>query len=111
MTDIDLTTVPLSALTQEVKRRMQEFETARKELGNFGVDNVRARVATPARKQRTSSNKGGRNSEETIVKLLKDQAAQGWTNAETAKHGGVSQPSISVWKKKYGAKAGLSKKK
>jgi len=27
---------------------MQEFETARKELGNFGVDNVRA-VAAPAR--------------------------------------------------------------
>jgi len=110
MTDIDLTTVPLSALTQEVKRRMQEFETARKELGNFGVDNIRS-VAAPVRKQRTSSNKGGRNSEETIVKLLKDQAAQGWTNAETAKRGGVSQPSISVWKKKYGAKAGLSKKK
>jgi hypothetical protein len=36
MTDIDLSTVPLSALTAEIKRRMNEFESAKRELG-FGT--------------------------------------------------------------------------
>jgi len=33
MTDIDLTAVPLAALTVEIKRRMNELEAARAELG------------------------------------------------------------------------------
>jgi hypothetical protein len=36
MTDIDLSTVPLSALTAEIKRRRDEWEAASKDLG-FGV--------------------------------------------------------------------------
>ena len=36
MNDIDLTTVPLAALTAEIKRRMEEFESAKQALG-FGT--------------------------------------------------------------------------
>jgi len=37
MTDIDLTAVPLSALTAEIKRRRDEWESAQKDLMGFGV--------------------------------------------------------------------------
>ena len=37
MTDIDLSTVPLSALTAEIKRRRDEWESAQKDLVGFGV--------------------------------------------------------------------------
>ena len=37
MTDIDLSTVPLSALTAEIKRRRDEWEAAQKDLVGFGV--------------------------------------------------------------------------
>jgi len=36
MTDIDLSTVPLSALTAEIKRRRDEWEAAQKDLVGFG---------------------------------------------------------------------------
>ncbi len=36
MTDIDLSTVPLSALTAEIKRRRDEWESAQKDLVGFG---------------------------------------------------------------------------
>ncbi len=61
MTDIDLTTVPLSALTAELKRRMQEFEAAKKELGfgSSGMENMRhVRVSAPARKERKTGTSG-----------------------------------------------------
>ena len=34
---IDLTAVPLSALTAEIKRRRDEWESAQKDLAGFGV--------------------------------------------------------------------------
>jgi cobalamin biosynthesis protein CobT len=37
MTDIDLTAVPLSALTAEIKRRRDEWESAQKDLVGFGA--------------------------------------------------------------------------
>ena len=37
MADIDLSTVPLSALTAEIKRRRDEWESAQKDLVGFGV--------------------------------------------------------------------------
>jgi hypothetical protein len=37
MTDIDLSTVPLSALTAEIKRRRDEWEAAQNDLVGFGV--------------------------------------------------------------------------
>jgi len=36
MTDIDLSTVPLSALTAEIKRRRDEWEAAQNDLSGFG---------------------------------------------------------------------------
>ncbi len=51
MADVDLTAVPLSSLTAELKRRMEEFRQAQKELG-FGeitVDRMRAPVARTKR--------------------------------------------------------------
>ena len=36
MADIDLSTVPLSALTAEIKRRRDEWESAQKDLVGFG---------------------------------------------------------------------------
>ncbi len=35
MTDIDLSTVPLSALTAEIKRRMTEFTEAQRMMSGF----------------------------------------------------------------------------
>lgn len=59
MTDIDLTTVPLASLTAEIKRRMQEFENAKKELG-FAEAAIPARVGRP-RKSGQPQETGGKN--------------------------------------------------
>jgi len=53
MTDIDLSTVPLSALTAEIKRRRDEWEAAQKDLVGFGVS---APVATTKRARYVSGN-------------------------------------------------------
>ena len=53
MTDIDLSTVPLSALTAEIKRRRDEWESAQKDLAGFGVS---APAATTKRARHFSGN-------------------------------------------------------
>ena len=53
MTDIDLSTVPLSALTAEIKRRRDEWESAQKDLVGFGVS---APVAVTKRSKQVPDN-------------------------------------------------------
>ena len=55
MTDIDLTAVPLSALTAEIKRRRDEWEAASKDLG-FGVS---APVSITKRARQVGKTTGG----------------------------------------------------
>ena len=91
MTDIDLTTVPLSALTAELKRRMQEFESAKKELGfgSAGVENVRrARVSAPR--------KAGGNS---TMKQAAEKRWEGWDEYRS-KHPNAKPKEFFQWKKK-----------
>ncbi len=75
MAEVDLTSVPLSSLTAELKRRMDEFKQAQKDLG-FGeitVDRMRAPVT---RSKRTSS---------STKKQAAKQRWEGW-DAYKAKH-------------------------
>jgi hypothetical protein len=58
MTDIDLSTVPLSALTQEIKRRRDEWESAQKDLVGFGVS---APVSITKRARQVTKTKTGKN--------------------------------------------------
>src|SRR6266566_4271154 len=98
---VDLSSISLEDLVREVKARMKSYESARQELGfreTSGLDSVRAEA--PARRGRKAgpktSNKRARRTDEMIVKLLKDQISNGWTNAELAKHAGVSTPLVSI---------------
>jgi hypothetical protein len=56
MTDIDLSTVPLSALTAEIKRRRDEWESAQKDLVGFGVS---APVSITKRARQVGKTTGG----------------------------------------------------
>src|SRR5438552_15863342 len=107
--DISLQNVPTHALVEELSKRFKEIAEAQKtlNLGNFGVDNLRATAParTPRRSEPKASNRRQRRTEETIVKFLKDQMSNGWTNAELAKRAGVSTPLVSICRKKHGAKA------
>jgi len=90
MTDIDLTTVPLSALTAELKRRMQEFESAKKELGfGSGVESVSRTRASAPRKAGSSSTK----------KQAAEKRWEGWDDYK-AKHPNAKPVEFFKWKKK-----------
>ena len=54
MTDIDLSTVPLSALTAEIKRRRDEWEAAQNDLS--GIGGTSAPVAITKRTRHFSGN-------------------------------------------------------
>jgi len=91
-TAVDLGSVPLEDLVKEVKRRMQEFESAKRELGfgdSVGVDRMRAPVA---RSKRTGSS-------------TKKQAAkkrwEGW-DEYLSKHPNAKPKEFFQWKKKQG---------
>ena len=56
MTDIDLSTVPLSALTAEIKRRMTEFTEAQRMMSGFVPSTERAPVAVTQRARHFSGN-------------------------------------------------------
>ena len=56
MTDIDLSTVPLSALTAEIKRRMTEFTEAQRMMSGFVPSTERAPVAVTQRVRHFSGN-------------------------------------------------------
>ena len=49
MAEIDLTTVPLSALTAEIKRRRDEWDAAQKDLAGFGLPDSLTRMASVER--------------------------------------------------------------
>ena len=56
MTDIDLSTVPLSALTAEIKRRMTEFTEAQRMMSGFVPSERSAHVSTTKRARHFSGN-------------------------------------------------------
>ena len=56
MTDIDLSTVPLSALTAEIKRRMTEFTEAQRMMSGFVPSERSAPVSTTKRARHFSGN-------------------------------------------------------
>jgi len=56
MTDIDLSTVPLSALTAEIKRRMTEFTEAQQEISRFVPGTERSAPASVTKRARFSGN-------------------------------------------------------
>src|SRR5438094_9571451 len=68
MTDIDLSTVPLSALTAEIKRRRDEWESAQKDLVGFGVA-----PAAPA-----STTKRAKQVSDTTMKDAANERWKGW---------------------------------
>src|SRR5438132_13085623 len=80
MTDIDLSTVPLSALTAEIKRRRDEWESAQKDLVGFGV-------STPAAGS-ISSTKRARHVSNTTMKDAAVERWKGWKDYR-AKHPGA----------------------
>jgi hypothetical protein len=65
MADIDLSTVPLAALTAEIKRRRDEWEAASKDLG-FGVSTPP--VARIQRAKFVSSKTGGNPTKKAAAK-------------------------------------------
>ena len=87
MTDIDLSTVPLSALTAEIKRRRDEWESAQKDLAGFGVS---APVATTKRSRHVSNT------------TMADAAVERWRGWDDyrAKHPGAKPKEFFAWKKK-----------
>ncbi len=56
MTDIDLSTVPLSALTAEIKRRMTEFTEAQRMMSGFIPGIPAASVAVTRRAKHVPNN-------------------------------------------------------
>ena len=87
MTDIDLSTVPLSALTAEIKRRRDEWESAQKDLVGFGV-------SAPA-----AITKRARHVSDTTMKDAAVERWKGWKDYR-AKHPGAKPKEFFAWKKK-----------
>jgi len=56
MTDIDLSTVPLSALTAEIKRRMTEFTEAQHMMSGFVPNTERPAPVSTTKRARFSGN-------------------------------------------------------
>jgi len=89
MADIDLSTVPLSALTAEIKRRRDEWESAQKDLVGFGVA-----PAAPA-----STTKRARHFSGTTMSAAAVERWRGWDDYR-AKHPGAKPKEFFAWKKK-----------
>jgi len=88
MTDIDLSTVPLSALTAEIKRRRDEWESAQKDLVGFG--GASAPVATTKRARHFSG---------TTMSAAAVERWKGWDDYK-AKNKNAKPKEFFAWKKK-----------
>src|SRR6266568_9645500 len=93
MTDIDLSTVPLSALTAEIKRRRDEWESAQKDLVGFGVS---APVAITKRSKHVSN---------PVSNPMKDAAVERWSQWASYKkdHPNASTKDYFAWRRKQKA--------
>src|SRR5439155_20185803 len=87
MTDIDLSTVPLSALTAEIKRRRDEWEAAQNDLSGFGGTSAPVAITKRAKHVRNT---------------MTDAAVERWRGweDERAKHPGAKPKEFFAWKKK-----------
>src|SRR5205809_8113175 len=86
MTDIDLSTVPLSALTAEIKRRRDEWEAAQKDLVGFG--------STPAASVTKRSRHVSNNKKDAAVERWR-----GWGDYK-AKNKNATPKDFFAWKRK-----------
>ena len=89
MTDIDLSTVPLSALTAEIKRRMTEFTEAQHMMSGF-VPSIPASVTKRSRH---------------VNNPMKDAAVERWSQWASYKkdHPNASTKDYFAWKRKQKA--------
>src|SRR2546428_6239392 len=87
MTDIDLSGVPLSALTAEIKRRMTEFTEAQRMMSGF-VPSERPPVAVTRRAKHVSN-------------PMKDAAVERWSQWPSYKkdHPNASTKDYFKWRK------------
>ena len=94
MTDIDLSTVPLSALTAEIKRRRDEWEAAQNDLSGFG--GTSAPVAITKRAKHVST---------PVSNPMKDAAVERWSQWASYKkdHPNASTKDYFKWRRQQKA--------
>jgi hypothetical protein len=85
MTDIDLSTVPLSALTAEIKRRRDEWESAQRDLVGFGVS---APTSITKRNRQVGKTKTGGN---PVMSAAANKRWAGWDAYKKAHPGAKSK--------------------